>query len=205
MAPEVMILMDIDAVKQRKTMKGYTKAVDFWSLGVMMFDMLTGHLPFRNSEVAGFIRPEASLKETFLATKAMDVVSCATSSQHDLGYVGETTNKGLSGYDLSILSTEFPDCSIIEEFLNVNELERLGSGSRGEFHIRKHPYFRGISWSKLVRKQIAPPCTNAEKGPMLDAHCIQKYANYEEMLSSGEGAHRIMIPTNADQIPFKYW
>ena len=216
-----MILMDIDAVKERKSKKGYTKAVDFWSLGVMMFDMLTGNLPFKNSEVAGFV-PTESKKETkkkddssslsssakgFFPMKAQDVVSNASSSHHDIGFMGSGTanNVLLSGYDLSILENQFPDCSIIEEFLNVNEWDRLGSGNKGEFKIRAHPYFRGLSWSKLVRKQIQPPSTSTDIASNYDQCSIQKYANYEEMLMSGDNEHRIVNPSSSDQKHFKYW
>jgi serine/threonine protein kinase len=51
MAPEMVILLS----QPRSVRKGYSKAVDFWSLGVTIYKMLTGARPFDNKRFQAFM------------------------------------------------------------------------------------------------------------------------------------------------------
>lgn len=48
MAPEVLTL------KSCSVTKGYTASIDFWSLGVTVFKLLSGRLPFEKSDLYKF-------------------------------------------------------------------------------------------------------------------------------------------------------
>ena len=44
--------------------------------------------------------------------------------------------------------------------------ERLGSGPDGSANVKNHPYFEGLDWDALERKEIAPPYKPKVKGEM---------------------------------------
>jgi p90 ribosomal S6 kinase len=52
------------------------------------------------------------------------------------------------------LSEECKD--IISRLLEMNVPKRLGSGASGVKHIKSHPWFQGIDWEKLARKEVDP-------------------------------------------------
>ena len=47
--------------------------------------------------------------------------------------------------------------SLINGLLKKNPSERLGHS--GIEQIKNHPFFKGISWAKLLRKELKPPFT----------------------------------------------
>jgi len=97
--------------------KAYTKAVDWWSVGTLIFEMLTGLPPFYCEDVQKMY----SLKMTA---------------------------------ELSIPEYVEPEAAdIIKKFLDRNPESRLTDIDA----IRKHAWFKGIDWEKLLRKEIEPP------------------------------------------------
>jgi serine/threonine protein kinase len=62
MAPEMVILLS----QPRAVRKGYTKAVDYWSLGVTIYKLLTGVRPFENKRFRAFMEDtQAKMGENF--------------------------------------------------------------------------------------------------------------------------------------------
>ena len=48
--------------------------------------------------------------------------------------------------------------AFIQQLLDVNESSRLGSPlSGGVLAIKQHPFFAGVDWDRLERKQVDPP------------------------------------------------
>eukprot|EP01099_Mayorella_cantabrigiensis_P003426 TRINITY_DN262_c0_g1_i2.p1 TRINITY_DN262_c0_g1~~TRINITY_DN262_c0_g1_i2.p1 ORF type:complete len:373 (-),score=100.12 TRINITY_DN262_c0_g1_i2:422-1540(-) len=93
----------------------YDYAVDWWSLGITMYEMLTGRLPFEGKK--------EELEKLILTTEP---------------------------HYPSHLSPEASD--VLQKLLVKNPAERLKSPE-----IRKHPFFNGIDWEKLLAKEIKPP------------------------------------------------
>ena len=106
---------------------GYGNAVDFWSLGALMFEMMTGGAPFTarsTKDIEAKILKDKPKFPGFLQADAVGVM------------------KGL---------------------LEKNPVKRLGATKGTMFELggvavlKAHKFFKGLSWAKLLAKQIAPP------------------------------------------------
>ena len=47
--------------------------------------------------------------------------------------------------------------NLIVALLNRNPIKRLGSGVSGAKEIMKHPFFEGINWEDIIKKNTKPP------------------------------------------------
>jgi len=109
----------------------YDYSVDFWALGVLMFEMLAGRSPF---DVVGSTENPDQNTEDYLFQVILEKTIRIPRS-------------------LSVRSA-----SILKGFLNKNPLERLGCDSeRGFEEIISHQFFRAVDWEQLEAKQISPP------------------------------------------------
>jgi len=97
--------------------KAYTKAVDWWSVGTLIFEMLTGLPPFYCEDVQKMY----SMKMTADLT------------------IPDYVDDGAQ--------------DIIRKFLDRNPDSRL----RDIEEIKRHQWFEGIDWEKLLRKELEPP------------------------------------------------
>ncbi|KAJ3451377.1 cell cycle protein kinase dbf2-related [Anaeramoeba flamelloides] len=99
--------------------KGYTKTVDFWSFGCMVYEMLTGFPPFTG----------ANIEETL---------------ENVINYKTSLENPKDDKTDEEILSPDAWD--FVRQLINKSS-KRLGS--KGIEEIKKHPFFKGIEWENL--------------------------------------------------------
>lgn len=132
------------AMLVRKTgTKGYTKAVDFWSLGVLMFKLLTGKLPFKPNLVAGFVEYLTSS-----AAQSNNIAFMPQDYAHFYKTITEQVDKNvMSEYSLDIVTS----------FLKIDEKERLGSHKTDMKRIKVHPCFATIQWGLLEQGLVEPP------------------------------------------------
>lgn len=115
MAPEIL------------DMKGHGFSVDWWTLGILMYEMATGRPPFMNK------------------------------SHHRLGILIRTgkiifpdpVRHGIE------MSPQLQD--IICRLLDRNPETRLGSSADDSVAVRNHPFFEGLDWQKLTDKQLTAP------------------------------------------------
>jgi serine/threonine protein kinase len=104
--------------------KGHNRAVDYWALGIVTYELLISKTPFaQNDQMAMFTR----------------IVHCENSL----------------AFPKSVEGTEA--CSIVRMLLCKNPALRLGMLSGGVSDIKRHKYFSGVSWSKLVEKLYKLP------------------------------------------------
>ena len=105
---------------------GHTKAADYWSLGILIYEMLNGQPPFVNSNKSALYREilskPAPMKPHFSA---------------------EAT-------------------SLLTGLLEVNPENRLCDFNE----IKFHPFFEGIDWQMLEKKEVIPPFKPKISGPM---------------------------------------
>lgn len=138
MAPEMVIM-----IHQRKKEKvPYTYTVDYWSLGVTMYKMLTGVRPFSEDNFEAFMS--------------------MASSDHPV--VTPNPDDYIPEYSMLFNEIMFPSYvskparDIIRSFLNVDGAARLGSVKSGGLKaIQNHPFFDSIDWDLLGQKHMEPP------------------------------------------------
>ncbi|XP_055041885.2 protein kinase C, eta, b [Misgurnus anguillicaudatus] len=103
----------------------YGVSVDWWALGVLLYEMLSGHAPF-----------EADTEDELFECILRDEVIYS-----------------------SWLSNEAED--ILKGLLTRDPASRLGCTNRdgGEEAVAAHPFFAGLDWEKLNKREIKPPFT----------------------------------------------
>lgn len=112
----------------------YGRAVDWWGLGIIMFEMMTSKLPFT--------APPGDWDRLFHNVLTQDVVFPPT---------------------LSPLATVCHFCSllIVQDLLSKlivkNPLHRLGGGPRDGLDVLDHPFFASLDIAKLKAREIPAP------------------------------------------------
>ncbi|ORX92837.1 Pkinase-domain-containing protein [Basidiobolus meristosporus CBS 931.73] len=101
--------------------KGYGKAVDWYSLGILIFEMLAGYPPFYDDD-------HFKLYEKILAGKIRW-------PPH--------------------LEPEAKD--LVKKLTNADLSKRYGNLRDGVDDIKSHPWFAGIDWGQLERREVQPP------------------------------------------------
>ncbi|KAJ3442547.1 non-specific serine/threonine protein kinase [Anaeramoeba flamelloides] len=97
---------------------GYNKSVDWWSLGILMYEMIVGEPLFFTEELD-------------------DLYMMILRSQIKVPY-----------------SVKDEARDLILKLLDRNPTTRLGSN--GSSDIKKHPFFSGLDWEKVYRKEYTP-------------------------------------------------
>ncbi|XP_064611254.1 protein kinase C iota type-like isoform X1 [Liolophura sinensis] len=109
----------------------YDFSVDWWALGVLMFEMLAGRSPF---DVVGAADNPDQNTEDYLFQIIMEKTIRIPRS-------------------LSVKAA-----SVLKGFLNKNPKERLGCHPQTGFDdITAHPFNRSIDWEAMENKQVSPP------------------------------------------------
>ncbi|KAF9193460.1 hypothetical protein BGZ51_003264 [Haplosporangium sp. Z 767] len=125
MAPEVLMR------------KGYLESVDWWSLGVVMFELLFGKRPFRGK--SNELLTNSILRDSLpLPDNADDIISA-------------------------------PCLDVLSKLCERDISKRLGCTPEGMDAFKKHPWFHGIEWDKLVTKEAIPPFEPDSKRANFDA------------------------------------
>lgn len=100
--------------------KGHGKAVDWWSLGTLIYEMLTGLPPFYDQNMQRMYDKILNAPLRFPAYMSLEAKSLLT----------------------GLLQRKVDD--------------RLGSGTDDSESIKRHPFFNGVNWDQLYKKEIIP-------------------------------------------------
>jgi serine/threonine protein kinase len=117
------------------SLEGYTKAVDWWSLGVTMYKLLLSDYPFKVN------RRELDVDDPVLQQEQL---------WHRYAVL-------LEEVDYRELSSDPDLVDLLSSLLCVEESRRLGYGHTGSADIGFHPYFKTINWMDLEQKNLPPP------------------------------------------------
>lgn len=130
-APEIMCKIGTFAVS------------DYWSLGVMLHEMLTGK------------RPRCSCNE-----KAGEWCAFGSSDEHEEN-AQKDTNFSKMKVDVDFSHPSFtPECKdFLTKIFEGKYDKRLGwgTGDNGQEDIKSHPYFKDINWTLMKNLELSPP------------------------------------------------
>ncbi|KAG2392275.1 hypothetical protein C9374_012527 [Naegleria lovaniensis] len=120
------------------------KAVDYWSMGVLLFEFLTGRSPFRGSN-------RKELYEQIIHTHPIYPKE-----------ITESTTKTILVYDDPIKGVKYSQpversvvVDLLDRLLVKKPEERLGAN--GIHEIKSHAFFEDVDWDLMLQKQIPPP------------------------------------------------
>jgi len=114
--------------------KGRTKAADWWSVGVLLHEMITGAPPFTGKDT-------------------QELMQCVS----DYAMGKRESNQRLRQ---RLVEEEFvteQGADLVAGFLEEEETQRLGSTGAGFRAIQSHPWFVPLDWVALLQRQHAPP------------------------------------------------
>lgn len=138
--------------------KGHGKPVDWWALGVLIYEQLAGYPPFYDEEPWG------------------------------------TYQKILDG------RLEFPSHfsrgarDLIKKLLQSDLTKRYGNLKGGARDIKMHPWFAGVDWGAVVRKESTPPIKPVVKSD-------DDTSNFDDYSDAGPMEHEFEL-TEDDQALF---
>ena len=217
MAPEIVIMFG----KRTLNKDGYTSAVDFWSLGIMIYKLLTGDEPFNK------------MSYEYLQAVMPRNITCYNSYYESFtSLFGELDFDNVQGVDLS-----YDTQDLLYGLLTFDASQRLGYNAEdmkaGHDALMNHPFFSSINWPLLESRQIPPPYipkNNELSECMQDVDCTPRTLpelliqaskdNWcEEFLTNSEnsnkdinnrpmsnnGTKRSMLVAVEDQVYFSGW
>jgi len=128
--------------------KSYGKAVDWWSFGTLMYEMLTGLPPFYSQEVQEMYTKIMNDKLVFPAQISADARAL-----------------------LTLLLERNPEKRVSDPKV-----------------IRAHPFFKGMDWEKLLRKEIEPPFIPGVRSKTDVSQVDQEFLSETPKLTPADGA-----------------
>uniref|UniRef100_A0A182M8E6 protein kinase C n=1 Tax=Anopheles culicifacies TaxID=139723 RepID=A0A182M8E6_9DIPT len=120
----------------------YGPSVDWWALGVLMYEMMAGQPPFEADNEDDLF--EAILRDDVLYPVWLSREAVSILKGSNLPRILQ-----LCTDDLITLCT-------IAGFMTKNAAKRLGC-TDGENQIRSHPFFKDMDWEALEQRKVRPP------------------------------------------------
>lgn len=117
----------------------YTRAIDWWSIGVVLFEMLLGRLPF-----SAPTRPDL-----FARILTHDPLASLSILNHPTS----TTVTTATSQHLPSLFVSQPAYALLSHLLRKDPRERLDSFAAAKSHV----FFANIDWDRLGRRELEPP------------------------------------------------
>lgn len=139
--------------------KGYNRAVDWWAVGVLMFEMRCGRSPFESKDQLTMFKRITCCDLHFPKVRHVLLVQSASKPSACLGNSHPLhTRHSLQDYTEN-------ERDLISKFLQVDITKRLGYTHGGVQSIKKHPYFRTINFDRMLKEKVMSPFDSKVRGP----------------------------------------
>jgi protein kinase A len=135
--------------------------VDWWALGILIYEFLTGYPPFWNQNPIEIYKQSAK-PLFFLITPANHL---------------RIVSKPVHFPNEPAISEEAKD--IIRQFCTVDRSKRLGNISGGAQRVKDHPFFHGVNWEDVYYRKYRGPIIPPIRYPG-DAQCFDMYPDEKE-------------------------
>ncbi|KAJ7074068.1 kinase-like domain-containing protein [Mycena amicta] len=113
-------------------------AIDWWSSGIVLFEMATGEIPFHNSNASRTAEEKLAAPNQNTGAETFKLIHAGPFKWPSRVRVGRKLKNLVAG------------------LLAVNANTRLGA--RGGFdEVRQHPWLATVDWNKMRRKWYLPP------------------------------------------------
>ena len=99
--------------------QGCNRAADFWAIGILLFEMMTGYPPF-------YGQTHSDLYRRITSGRMRSFPKAVPEDAQDL----------------------------VKRLLKQSEGERIGVGAEGIQKIRRHPFFKGFSWTAVLEQRV---------------------------------------------------
>ena len=146
MAPEILIMFGKRSIHE----DGYTGAVDFWSLGILIYKLLVGDEPYNK-----------------MSHTTVQALLPSHLAHHSNYYEAFTALFGTLNEDVcdGILTPDTRD--LLRGLLSFDPEGRLGYNATnmkaGHDALMSHPFFGSIDWALLEAKRFPPPYIPSEE------------------------------------------
>lgn len=144
--------------------KGHTTAVDWWALGILLYEFLTGYPPFWHQNPIEIYKQYAPL-----VPRNYKNLGTNTSSPR-------IVEKPITFPAEPQISDRAKD--LIRQFCTVDRSKRLGNVSGGAQKVKDHPFFKGIRWDDLLYHRVRGPIVPPIRSPT-DSQCFDHYPEEE--------------------------
>ena len=123
--------------------RGHHFAVDWWALGILIYEMIAGFPPF-------YDETPVRIYEKILSGRI----------------------------EFSVVFDRYSK-NIIKKLLRENPSKRYGCGVKGVEAVKRHRWFRGVDWARVLRKEIPSPWV-PEVRSVDDTHFFDEYPDSED-------------------------
>jgi serine/threonine protein kinase len=156
--------------------KGHGKAVDWWALGVLIYEMLSGYPPFYDENPFGIYQKILAGKCEYpkhMDPYAKDLIKKCVRQNAVL-----CTQRRFYYFDLRLF-LHFPH-AFRYRLLQPDRSKRFGNLKAGAADIREHKWFKGFDWQALVTRSMAAPIVPEVRSPG-DTRNFDKYPDDDEV------------------------
>ncbi|KAF4319397.1 hypothetical protein JM18_004238 [Phytophthora kernoviae] len=110
---------------------GHDLAVDYWALGILIYEMLVGYTPFGTGD-----------GDTTQLFRNIAMIRTGANSVDFPYHLQENCPHA---------------CDLVRRLLQGDPTKRIGVGINGDQELRQHAWFSKIEWEKLYSKKLEPP------------------------------------------------